>query len=137
MGLKKQIQEDKLLARKGGFKDRVSVLTVLLGEIDLSKNIEIIAGEKVVSDDSIIGIIKKMVENNKLTHNESENTILEYYLPRVLTEEETEFMVKDVITDLGVKTMKDMGLVMGEMKKQHGASIDGKLTSNIVKKLLS
>lgn len=136
MGLKKQILEDKRLARISGDKERVIVLGVLIGEIELSDKVKIIDGEKVVSNDVIISIIKKMVKDNITTNNEEENRVIEGYLPKVLSEEETETAVESIISKLEVSTMKDMGKVMGEMKRQYGATIDGKLTSDIVKKLL-
>ncbi len=135
MGLKEQLQEDKRLSLKQGDKERMMVLGVLLGEVDRIEP-TITNGVKLVPDDSIIMVIKKMVENNKITNCEDENHILEQYLPRILNEEETEFAVQDIINSIGATSMKDMGTVMGEMKKQHGATIDGRLTSGIVKKIL-
>ena len=63
--------------------------------------------------------------------------ILEEYLPKALSAEEIEQAVKTIIADTGAQSMKDMGKVMGVATKQLAGKADGKLISEIVKRLLS
>ena len=68
---------------------------------------------------------------------EEEIAVLEEYLPKQLTKEEIETIVKQVIETTGSSTMKDMGMVMKEAKAQMGTSADGKTISDVVKSLLA
>lgn len=59
------------------------------------------------------------------------------YLPKQLSEEELLAAVKEIITDLGVTSMKEMGKVMGAATKKLAGKADGKAVSACVKKLLA
>lgn len=63
--------------------------------------------------------------------------VINRYLPRQLSEEEITEAVKKVIEQVGAKGPQDMGKVMGTATKQLAGQADGKLVSEIVKKLLS
>ena len=63
--------------------------------------------------------------------------VIESYLPKALTEEEIAAQVKDIIAQLGATSMKDMGKVMGTASKQMAGRADGKMISDIVRKLLA
>ncbi len=67
----------------------------------------------------------------------SEIAILEEYLPEQLSVEEVEAKVKEIITELGATSIKDMGMVMKTAKERLGASTDGKTINDAAKKLLS
>lgn len=59
------------------------------------------------------------------------------YLPKQLSEDELLAAVKEIITDLGVTSMKEMGKVMGAATKKLAGKADGKAVSACVKKLLA
>ncbi len=63
--------------------------------------------------------------------------VIETYLPRQMSEDEIETVVKDIITQTGATSMKEMGTVMGMASKQLAGKADGRLISAIVKKLLA
>ncbi len=63
--------------------------------------------------------------------------IIREYLPKPLSEEEIEQAVKDIIAQTGATSIKEMGKVMGLASKQLAGKADGKVISNIVKKLLA
>lgn len=63
--------------------------------------------------------------------------VIEKFLPKQLTEEEITAAVKGFIGDVGATTAKDMGKVMGVASKALAGKADGKLISEIVKKLLA
>lgn len=63
--------------------------------------------------------------------------VIEKFLPAQLTEAEVEEALKGIIAQVGATSPKDMGKVMGAATKQLAGKADGKLISDIVKKLLS
>lgn len=72
-----------------------------------------------------------------IRQNKEEIKILAEYLPKQLSIEEIETIVKDVIRQTGATKMKDMGIVMKASKEKMGATADGKTISDTVKRLLS
>ena len=63
--------------------------------------------------------------------------VLESYLPKQLSPDEIEAEVKKIIAEVGATSMKDMGKVMGTASKQLAGKADGRVISEIVKKLLA
>ena len=63
--------------------------------------------------------------------------VIEEYLPQALSEEEIERIVRDIITQTGATSMKDMGKVMGIASKQMAGKAEGGTISQIVKRLLA
>lgn len=63
--------------------------------------------------------------------------VLESYLPKQLTAEEIEAEVKKIIAEVGAASMKEMGKVMGTASKLLAGKADGRVISDIVKKLLA
>lgn len=63
--------------------------------------------------------------------------VIEKFLPAQLSEAEVEAALKSIIAQVGATTAKDMGKVMGVATKQLAGKADGKLISEIVKRLLS
>ena len=63
--------------------------------------------------------------------------VIEKFLPAQLSEAEVEEALKGIIAQVGATSPKDMGKVMGAATKQLAVKADGKLISDIVKKLLS
>lgn len=63
--------------------------------------------------------------------------VIESYLPKALSAEEIEAVVKEIIAQTGATSIKEMGKVMGVASKQLAGKADGKAISDIVKKLLA
>lgn len=63
--------------------------------------------------------------------------VIEEYLPKPLTAEEIETEVKAIIAETGASSIKEMGKVMGVASKKMAGRADGKMISDIVKKLLA
>lgn len=83
-------------------------------------------------DDYIKGDRQDIVEQlNK------EIEILSKYLPKQLTREEIEVLVKESVSNVGASSAKDMGKVMQDLKSKVSGKADGKLVSEIVKDLLA
>ncbi len=72
-----------------------------------------------------------------LAKNEREEIIvIEKYLPKAMGMEELEAAIREVIAETGASSAKDMGKVMGAASKKLAGKADGKLISEVVKKLL-
>jgi uncharacterized protein len=67
----------------------------------------------------------------------AEAIVIEAYLPAQLSVEEIEKVVKAVIEKLGAKSPADMGKVMGASNKELAGKADGKIISEVVKRLLA
>ena len=108
-------------------------------------------GKKELEDGDIIKIIQKLVKQRKesmdiysqagrseLADNEQQEMfVLMNYLPKILTESETEEIVAKTIADLDATSMKDMGKVMRFINKTYSGQVDGSIVSRIVKSKLS
>ena len=63
--------------------------------------------------------------------------VIESYLPKAMSNEEIEVAVKEIITQTGASSIKEMGKVMGVASKQLAGKADGKAISDVVKRLLA
>ena len=148
--LEQQIQNDLKAAMLA--KDKVALASIrgIKAAILLAKTAE--GGQKdTLEDAELIKIIQKLVKQRKesaaiysqqnrpeLAENElAEVAVMEKYLPKALSEEEVEAIVKQIIADTGASSMADMGKVMGAATKQLAGQADGRVISSIVKRLLS
>ena len=84
-----------------------------------------------------IDIYKKNNRTDLLEVEQSEYDILTGFLPQQLGEEETKKICADLIAKLGANSIKDMGKVMGELKKTHSDEIDFAKAGSLIKDLLN
>lgn len=104
--------------------------------LDDNQIIEIIARESKKRKDSLSDYEKSGREDLISQINE-EIEVLAEYLPKQLSLEELENVIKEVISEQGATSMKDMGKVMKAAKEKIGVASDGKTINEVVKKLLS
>lgn len=145
--IKDSIQSDQIKFLKEGNKEDSSTLRFALSFLnkeEKDKKIEL-------NDSEVIKILKSMIKRNKDSYDQfmnanrqeladkekKEMNLLNTYLPVLLDEVKTEEIVKKVIDELDVKSIKDMGKAMGFVKNNHGDNIDMSLVSKYIKKLLS
>ena len=145
--IKDSIQSDQIKFLKEGNKEDSSTLRFALSFLnkeEKDKKIEL-------NDSEVIKILKSMIKRNKDSYDQfinadrqeladkekKEMNLLKTYLPELLDEVKTEEIVKKVIDELGVKSIKDMGKAMGLIKNNHGDNIDMSLVIKYIKKLLS
>ena len=84
-----------------------------------------------------IDIYKKNNRSDLLDIEQNEFNILSSFLPKQLNEEDTKKICEKIISKLGVNSIKDMGKVMGELKKQHADEIDFSKAGALLKELLN
>jgi uncharacterized protein YqeY len=104
--------------------------------LDDNQIIDIIAKESKKRKDSLADY-EKSGREDLINEIKEEIQILAEYLPKQLSVEEVEEIVKNVITEVGATSMKDMGKVMKAAKEKIGASSDGRTINEAVKKLLN
>ena len=66
-----------------------------------------------------------------------EQEILSSYLPKQLSEEETKKICIEIIKATKASSIKDMGKVMGELKKKYSDTLDFSLAGKVLKGLLN
>jgi len=145
--IKDSIQQDQISYLKDGNKDDSSTLRFALSFLnkeEKDKKIEL-------NDSEVIKILKTMIKRNKDSYDQfinanrqdladkekKEMDLLNSYLPEILNEVETKKVVKNVLDDLKITSMKEMGKAMGLIKNNHGDNIDMSLVSKYIKELLS
>jgi uncharacterized protein YqeY len=104
-------------------------------EVDDNKIIDIIAKEVKKRKDAAV-YFEKSGREDLIEKNNQEIAILTTYLPKQLSKEEIEEIVKKVIKEVDAKDIKDMGKVMKAAKEKIGAAADGKTINEVVKSLL-
>ena len=83
-----------------------------------------------------IQIYKKNNRKDLLVVEEKEVIILSSYLPKQLTDDETKNICQKIAEDLNAQSIKDMGKVMGVLKKDYGDVLDFSKASNLIKDFL-
>ena len=84
-----------------------------------------------------IEVYKKNNRNDLLEIEKQEQEILSSYLPQQMTEDETKKICVDIINSTKASSIKDMGKVMGELKKNYLDTLDFSLAGKILKELLN
>lgn len=105
-------------------------------ELDDNQIIDIIAKESKKRNDSLADY-EKGGREDLVDQIKKEIEYLKVYLPKQLSVEEVENIVKEIITEIGAKDIKDMGRVMKVAKERIGASSDGKTINEAAKKFLA
>ena len=84
-----------------------------------------------------IEIYKKNNRNDLLEVEQNEYNILSSFLPKQLNEEDTKKICEQIISKLNANSIKDMGKVMGELKKEYADEIDFAKAGALLKQLLN
>ena len=152
MSLKNTIENEYKNALKLKDKNKISTYRLILASI---KDLDIAnrsgPNKKDTDDEDIKKLLKKMVKqraesidiyskNNRtdlLEVEQNEYNILTGFLPKQLSEEETKKICTEIISKLGASSVKDMGKVIGELKKLHSDEIDFAKAGPLIKELLN
>ena len=152
MSLREKIESDYKNALKSKDKNKISTYRLILSGIkDLDINNRSGPNKKDTDEEDIKKLLKKMIKQrsesievykkNKredlLKIEQGEIDLLSTYLPKQLSEEETKKICSEVILKVGAQSIKDMGKVMGELKKNYSDSIDFSKAGSMLKELLN
>ena len=152
MTLKEKIETNYKSSLKSKNKVEISTYRLILSSI---KDVDIAnrsgPNKKETDDDDIKKLLKKMIKqrtesieiykkNNRkdlLEVEQNEFDIISSFLPKQLSDEETKKICIEMISKLGAESIKDMGKVMGELKKQYPDNLDFAKAGPILKELLN
>ena len=152
MSLREKINQQFNAALKNKNKTLVSTLRLILAAIKERDIANRTSGKKEeVKDQEIIRVLQKMKKQRQdsadlykkggrqelLNIEEAEIKIIDTFLPNQLSEEETKKICKEIIESVGASSVKDMGKIMGILKKKYSDSIDFSKANIIIKGLLN
>ena len=152
MSLKEKIESNYKESLKAKDKIQISTYRLILSSI---KDLEIAnrsrAEKKETDDEDIKKLLKKMIKqrtesieiykknnrNDLLEVEQKEQEIISIFLPKQLGDDETKDICKEIVESIGASSIKDMGKVMGELKKKHSDEIDFSKAGSIIKEILN
>ena len=151
MSLRKKIEDklnDSLRAKDKNIYPTLRLIVSAIKDAEIAGRTK---GQKEIKDSDIISLLKKMIKQrnescevyekagrNELLENEKkEIEVINTFLPKQLSEEETKKICQDTIKSVGATSMKDMGKIMGVLKSKYADTLDFSKVSSILKGLLN
>ncbi len=149
MSLEKKIENKLNESLKNKDKDTFPTLRLIISAIKDAKIAKKIKDSN-LKDPDIITILKKMIKQRNdsceayekakrtdlLKSEKKEIEVINEFLPKQLSEDDTKKICEEVIKKVGASSMKDMGKVMGELKSKYGDVLDFSKVSSIIKESL-
>ena len=143
MTLKNQILDDVKTAMRARDQKRLTALrliTAAIKQIEIDKRIE-------MDDPAVLAVLDKMVKQRRDSLEQYEKAgrddlaaqekfeleLISVYLPEALSEDELAALIKQVMTETGASSIRDMGAVMNKLRPQVQGRADMKAVSNAVK----
>ena len=150
MSLQNKIEAKLSEALKAQDRKTYSTLRLVIAAIKDTIIAKKIKDKNVLSDNDLIGLLKKMVKQRndsceaykkagrkELLENEiSEIKVINEFLPKQLSDDEMKAICIETIKTVGASSIKDMGKVMGALKKQYSDVLDFSKVSTIIKENL-
>ena len=146
MKLLEKIINEMYLSMKSGDKIKANALRTLVSKLKDHQ----IKLRKDISDEEALKVIKTLVKQRRESTKiflkagreelaEKENleiSILEKYLPKMISNDEIRILVEGIVKEIGAKDFSDIGKVMPLVMKRGKGKVDGKLANDILKELL-
>ena len=146
MKLLEKIINEMYLSMKSGDKTKANALRTLVSKLK-DQQIKL---RKDISDEEALKVIKTLVKQRRESTKiflkagreelaEKENleiSILEKYLPKMVSDDEIRVLVEGIVKEIGAKDFSDIGKVMPLVMKRGKSKVDGKLANDILKELL-
>jgi uncharacterized protein YqeY len=150
MSLQTKIEEKLNQSLKNKDKNLYPTLRLIVSAIKDAVIANRTKEKKDITDQDIMGLLKKMVKQRNescevyrkagrtelLESETKEIKIISFFLPKQLSEEETKKICEEIIKKIGASSIKDMGKVMGELKKTHADVLDFSKVGSILKIVL-
>lgn len=147
MSLLEQLQQDMKTALKNKEKEKLSTIRMVRAAIKRAE----IDQRGSLSEDQVLDVIVREVKQRKeaiaeykkadrqdlVEKEQAQLAVLESYLPKQLTEEELEQLIRETIDQLGVTSKKEIGKVMKTVMPKVKGKADGKVVNQIAQKLLN
>lgn len=149
--IRDDIKAATIAAMKAGEKDRTAALRQISAKIKDRDIEERTSGKAIPDDELVVSVLQKMAKQRRESiemyesggrqeladKEKAELAVIEEFLPQMMDEAATKAAIEAIKAETGAASMKDMGTVMAELKARHGAVLDGKLASTLVKAALS
>ena len=146
MSLLKNITDEMYLSMKSGDKEKANTLRTLISKLK-DQQIKL---RKDISDEEALKIIKTLVKQRKESAEiyskagreelaEKENfeiSILENYLPKLMSEEDVLSLIKKIVDETNAKDLSDIGTVMPLVMQRGKGKVDGKIANRILRSIL-
>ena len=146
MSLLKNITDEMYLSMKSGDKEKANTLRTLISKLK-DQQIKL---RKDISDEEALKIIKTLVKQRKesaeiyskagreeLAQKENfEISILNNYLPKLMSEEDVLSLIKKIVNETNAKDLSDIGKVMPLVMQRGKGKVDGKIANRILRSLL-
>ncbi|MDB5322310.1 MAG: hypothetical protein JWN40_3941 [Phycisphaerales bacterium] len=142
MSVLAKLQEDMKAAMKSGQKERLGVIRMLISDV---KNIDL-APKKISEEEAVAAYAKKLRKSaeeyekigrpTEVAQLKAELAIVEEYMPKKASAEETEKLVETFLTE-NAFTEKQMGQAMGIFMKKYGQQVDPGLVNGAIKRGLA
>ena len=139
-------------AMKGGDKAGTATLRLIQSAIK-NRDIELrVAAGAPADDDALVTeVLQKMIKQRRESialyeqggrqeladAEKAEVAVIERFLPRQMSEEETKAAIDAIVTEIGASSVKDMGRVMAVLKERHSSALDMSKASGLVKARLA
>lgn len=148
MALEQQVMEEIKTAMKAKNEAELRTLRAIKSAILIEKTS---GSDKELTEEDEIKMLQKLAKQRRdsldifkqqnredlAAKEEEELAIIERFLPKALSEEELDALIKEVIAETGASSPSDMGKVMGAATKKVAGRADGKTISATVKRLLA
>lgn len=144
-----QILKDAMRARDEAKTTTLRTINAAIKQKDI--DVARARGDQQISDDEILNLLQGLIKSRResidlykqggrqdLVDKEAgEIAIIEQFLPKQMSEDETRAAVRALVSSLGATSVKDMGKVMGALKSNYAGQLDMTKASAIVKEVLS
>lgn len=147
MSLKEKLMDDLKLSMKNKDKVRKDTITMIRAAIkqkEVDERIELsdeqvleIISKQLKEKNAAIEEFKKGARQDLVDGTQDEINILLDYLPKQLTQEEVEIIVKELIADLNITEKKDIGILMKAVMPKVKGKTDGKIVNKIAQNILN
>jgi hypothetical protein len=149
--IRDSIKAAQVAAMKSGDKQRTATIRLVLSQLK-NRDIELRTSEKTPEDDALVTeVLQKMIKQRRESiamyeqggraelaqAEQSEVEVIEGFLPRQMSEDETNAAIDAIVTETGASSVKDMGRVMAVLKERHSSALDMSKASGLVKARLS
>jgi uncharacterized protein YqeY len=149
--IRDDIKAAQVAAMKSGDKQRTAAIRLILSQIK-NRDIELRTSEKAPEDDALVTeVLQKMIKQRRESiamyeqggraeladAENAEVAVIEEFLPKQMSEEETRAAIDAIVTETGASSVKDMGRVMAVLKERHSSALDMSKASGLVKARLS
>ena len=141
-----QIMQDYKIAMKERQENRKLILNYLISQIK-NKKIDL---QRELTDEEVVNLIRKEVKSlqegmlflqkagkrDELKTEEEKRKVLEWYLPQLMTKEQTKNLIQQIVVELGlIDLQKQKGILMKEIMSKYRGSIDSELVNQVLLEL--